>query len=52
MIRYLDKNEQYSIVRIVLFQFWPNLFLALDCRKKTDIFFQIFSIEKIQSFQA
>jgi hypothetical protein len=52
MIRYLDKNEQYSIVRIVLFQFWPKLFLALDYRKKTDIFFQIFSIEKIQSIQA
>ena len=52
MIRYLDNNEQCSIVRIVLFQFWPKLFLALDYRKKTDIFFQIFSIEKIQSIQA
>jgi hypothetical protein len=52
MIQCLDKNEQYSIVRIVLFQFWPKLFLALDYRKKTDIFFQIFSIEKIQSILA
>jgi hypothetical protein len=43
------RGQQYSTVLIVLFQFYPKLFLALDYRKKTHFFFKKLSIEKIQS---